>query len=53
MSEEEKEDKKPVVYQEGRNKYTVQIPPNATPEEIKAFMDEFMKKFKPENHSED
>jgi hypothetical protein len=27
-----------------RHKYSVNIPPNATPEEIKAFMKEFMKK---------
>lgn len=44
---EEKKKEKPVVFNEGRNKYTVQIPPNATPEEIKAFIDEFMKEFTP------
>lgn len=26
-----------------RHQYSINIPPNATPEEIKAFMEEFMK----------
>jgi hypothetical protein len=47
------DDKEPMVdNKKPRHNYTVRIPPDATPEEIDAFMKEFVKKWDRENKEE-